>query len=485
MSFRPEHPSLPEGTVVAGKLRIVRELGIGGMGTVYEVEHELTRHRRALKILHARAAQEPSAVTRFLREASAAARIGNAHIAETFDAGRLDTGEPYLVMELLEGETLDQRLQRVGAIGPAELAELVSQACDGVQAAHDAGIVHRDLKPENLFVTVRDGRPFVKVLDFGISKFDSARTGGLAVTTEGVLIGTPYYMPPEQVRGEKTIDAKADVYALGVILYECAAGARPYEARTVEHLAVLIHEGKPIPLAERNPSLPSSFCGTVHRAMAVERDQRFQSARELADALAPMVSLASLPSAAPTAGKGPSVAAHAGHTIPPNGRVVIRPSSAPRALDFVTTASPISSSVTATGLAETMSSDPAPPPGRRRPSSRSLVVAMVVAMAAGGGILAVTMSARPGASAASPNTGATPTPLLSVTAAPAPPVESVFVAPSASSSAGAASSAGPVRPANPGARPALPIASPAPGPAAIPPKSRVDQSGLAGENPFR
>src|SRR5450432_3925243 len=392
MSFRPEHPSLPEGTLVAGKLRIVRELGIGGMGTVYEVEHELTRHRRALKILHARAAQEPSAVARFLREASAAARIGNAHIAETFDAGRLDTGEPYLVMELLEGETLDQRLQRVGAIGPSELAELVSQACDGVQAAHDAGIVHRDLKPENLFVTVRDGRPFVKILDFGISKFDSVRTGSLGVTTEGALIGTPYYMPPEQVRGEKTIDAKADVYALGVILYECAAGARPYEANTVEHLAVLIHQGKATPLAERVPSLPPAFCEVVHRAMAVERDQRFQSARELADALAPMVSLASLASlasAAPTAGRGPSVAAHAGHTIPPNGRVVIRPSSA----------------VTATGLAETMSSDPAPPPGRRRPSSRSLVVAMVVAMAAGGGILAVTMSARPGASAASPNTG--------------------------------------------------------------------------------
>ncbi len=153
------------------------------------------------------------------------------------------------------------------------------------------------------------------------------------MTTEGILIGTPYYMPPEQVRGEKTIDAKADVYALGVILYECAAGVRPYEANTVEHLAVLIHEGKAMPLAERNPSLPPVFCATVHRAMAVDRDQRFQSARELAEALGPMRS-----SSAPSAMAQPG----------PSGRVVIRPSSAPRALDFVTTAAPISASVTKT-----------------------------------------------------------------------------------------------------------------------------------------
>jgi serine/threonine protein kinase len=477
MSFRPDHPSLPEGTVVAGKLRIVRELGVGGMGTVYEVEHELTRHRRALKILHARAAQEPSAVARFLREASAAARIANAHIAETFDAGRLDTGEPYLVMELLEGETLDQRLQRLGPLEPAELADLVQQACDGVQAAHDAGIVHRDLKPENLFVITREGLPFLKILDFGISKFDSVRTGSLGVTTEGVLIGTPYYMPPEQVRGEKTIDAKADVYALGVILYECAAGVRPYEANTVEHLAVLIHEGKAMPLAARNPSLPPAFCATVHRAMAVDRDQRFQSARELAEALGPM-----------RASSAPSAMAHPG----PSGRVVIRPSSAPRALDFVTTAAPISASVTATGLAETMASDPPPAPAPPPASSRrALAIAAFAVVAAGGGILALTWSPRSAAPAVSPNNAATVTAPPSVTAVlvPPPPLESASAI--LSPSATPAVSAAPAASAHPGARPSAslgsssPAASPTSRPSPNAPKSRVDQNGLAGENPFR
>jgi serine/threonine protein kinase len=476
MSSRPEHPSLPEGAVVAGKLRIVRELGVGGMGTVYEVEHELTRHRRALKILHARGAQEPNAVARFLREASAAARIGNAHIAETFDAGRLDTGEPYLVMELLEGETLDERLQRLGAIHPGELADLVIQACDGIQAAHDAGIVHRDLKPENLFVTVRDGLPFVKILDFGISKFDSVRTGSLGVTTEGALIGTPYYMPPEQVRGEKTIDAKADVYALGVILYECVAGARPYEANTVEHLAVLIHQGKAMPLAERVPSLPPAFCDVVHRAMAVEREQRFQSARELAEALASVSARAS------------GAAAEAPATTPPNGRVVIRPSSSPRALDFVTTAAPISSSVTATGLAETMASDPPPPPGPTRASGRrSLVVAAVAVVAAGGAVLALGLRPASAPPAVTPFAVTPAEP--SVTADPAatavlatPPAESAIVLPAALTGADASSSASPARSASPSLRPQPSLASPAPGPAT---KSRVDQTGLAGENPFR
>jgi serine/threonine-protein kinase len=475
MALRPEHVSLPEGTVVAGKLRVVRELGVGGMGTVYEVEHELTRHRRALKILHARAAQAPTAVARFLREASAAARIGNAHIAETFDAGRLENGEPYLLMELLEGETLDQRVQRLGSLVPAELVDLVGQACDGVQAAHDAGIVHRDLKPENLFVTTREGRPFLKILDFGISKFDADRTGSLGVTNEGVLIGTPYYMPPEQVRGEKTIDAKADVYALGVILYECAAGARPYEANSVEHLAVLIHEGKAVPLAERNPSLPASFCAAVHRAMAVERDDRFGSARELSEALAASMGSArrSTPVSAPPGD-------HA------SGRVVIRPSSAPRALDFVTTAAPISSSVTATGLAETMATEPPPPPAASR---RPLVFAVLAVVVGGGGALAMKLASRPAPTPASPNDTAAVTMSASPSAVLAPPpAESAVVAPAASGapavSPPASASVEPSSAAS--ARPSSSPAKPAPlAPASSSSKSRVDQSGLAGENPFR
>jgi len=278
--------SLVTGSLIAGKFRVVRELGVGGMGAVYEVEHELTKHRRALKVLRPGASGD--VVERFVREASAAARIGSAHVAQTFDAGRLDDGSPYLLMELLEGETIEDRLLRAGPIAQGELADLVHQACDGVHAAHLAGIIHRDLKPGNLFIESRDGRPFVKILDFGISKFDEGRTGAPGLTKDGSVMGTPHYMAPEQVLGSVSIDARTDVYALGVILYECACGSRPFEAGSVQHLAVLIHEGRPVPLEQRKPSLAGAFCDVVRRAMAPEAQERFATAQALADALAPL-----------------------------------------------------------------------------------------------------------------------------------------------------------------------------------------------------
>ncbi|HEY0467594.1 MAG TPA: serine/threonine-protein kinase, partial [Polyangiaceae bacterium] len=273
--------ALAPGTVLAGKFRVVSRLGEGGMGAVYEIEHELTKHRRALKLLHRSMAELPSVVERFLREASAAGRVGNPHIVETFDAGVLETGEPYLVMEILRGQPLSSRIA-AGPMPLAEVVDLVGQAAAGVHAAHQAGIVHRDLKPDNLFITEgADGRPFVKILDFGISKFDPQTTGGLQLTQEGAALGTPYYMPPEQIRGEGSLDARADVYALGVILYECLAGVRPFEAETLPHLAVLIHTGQPQPIAERRPDLPAGFAALVHGAMATDRGRRTQSADEL------------------------------------------------------------------------------------------------------------------------------------------------------------------------------------------------------------
>ncbi|HVW30828.1 MAG TPA: protein kinase [Polyangiaceae bacterium] len=276
-----EDPSaLEPGTVLAGRFRVVRCMGVGGMGAVYEIEHELTKHRRALKLLHAVMAQNTAVVERFLREASAAGRVGNQHIVETFDAGTLESGEPYLVMEMLRGQTLSDRIAR-GPMPIAEVVDLVGQACDGVQAAHDAGIVHRDLKPDNLFVVDVEGRPFVKILDFGISKFDPNKTGGLALTQEGAALGTPYYMSPEQIRGEIKLDARTDVYALGVILYECIAGQRPFEAEALTQLAVLIHVGKPPPLSQLRPDVPPGLADVVARAMATDPAQRIATAREL------------------------------------------------------------------------------------------------------------------------------------------------------------------------------------------------------------
>ena len=469
MQSPPEDSTYAPGTLVASRLRVVRIIGVGGMGTVYEVEHELTKHHRALKILHARAARQPSVVERFVREASAAARVANAHVAETFDAGKLDTGEPYLLMELIDGETLDQRLQRTGTIEVGELTDLVHQACEGVHAAHQAGIVHRDLKPENLIVTVRDGAPFLKILDFGISKFDSERTGALGITTEGSVMGTPYYMSPEQVLASPSLDARTDVYSLGVILYECACGVRPYEAQSVEHLAVLIHEGKATPVDVRQPGLPAAFCAAVHRAMAVDRNARFSTARELAEAIAPL--------------RTPAAGTRAVSWSSPPVRVVIRPSGPPptetpsHLAGAVTT-----SSGTATGLADTKASDLPVTAARRTSGWWWVAAAGALAAAAAAGTVVLSSHAAPPSPASLIRNEPEPIPLP----IPAPSASVSVALPPATPSAAPASLA--VRP-TPSARPngaaSAPALASAPAPVPAGSKSRSDQNGLAGENPFR
>jgi len=276
---------LPPGTVLADRFRVVRQVGSGGMGSVYEIVHVLTEHRRALKLLNAEWMKEEDAVERFLREASAAGRIGNPHIVETFDAGRLPTGEPYLVMELLQGQTLAERLERGGVLPIDELIDLARQACEGVQAAHEAGIVHRDLKPENLYLIQREGRPFVKLLDFGVSKF-SRRTALERSTVGRQFVGTPLYMSPEQLRGE-SVDGRTDVYALGVILYECATGTHPYPGGDLTSVIAQVLDGvRRGPVSKARPDLPSGLSEVVERAMERDREQRIPSPRALSLELA-------------------------------------------------------------------------------------------------------------------------------------------------------------------------------------------------------
>ncbi len=269
------------GTVLVGKYRVVGVLGTGGMGTVYDVVHEQIGKRRALKILHPREELSTEAVHRFQREMKADAVIQNAHIVEVFDAGELEADQPYVVMERLDGQTLSDWLRCRAELRVDEICDLVAQACEGVQAAHDAGIIHRDLKPANLFVTMREGKPFVKILDFGIAKFSLPNADDFTVTREGVLVGTPCYMAPEQIRGQTDLDRRVDVYALGVILYESVAGRVPYRADSLAHLGALVCEGKPTPLRAINPAMPQFFCDVVARAMAVDRANRFGTAGEL------------------------------------------------------------------------------------------------------------------------------------------------------------------------------------------------------------
>lgn len=291
---RPVSTAPQPGDLLADKFRIVRTLGSGGMGSVFEVEHVLTKHRRALKLLHrGLMLTSANAVPRFLREASAAGRIGNPHIVETFDAGQLPDGAPYIVMELLQGKTLSDLLEsEPGGLAVEPVCDILCQACDAIAAAHAAGIVHRDLKPDNLFVVsagshVGPGaRPHVKVLDFGVSKFDEALGEDRKLTATGTTLGTPLYMAPEQLAGDPNADGRVDVYALGVVLYELLTGLTPYPGPSVVQLVLQMHQGAFTPLRELRPDLPLALDAVVARALAFEPSARFPNAALLRQAIA-------------------------------------------------------------------------------------------------------------------------------------------------------------------------------------------------------
>jgi serine/threonine-protein kinase len=280
---------VPEGGVptltgaLERRLRIVRRLGDGGMGTVWEVEHLLTKHRRALKILHAEQAGRPDVVERFLREASVAGKLRSPHVVETFDAGVLEDGRPFVLMELIDGKSL--HVLSVEGIGrePERVVRLLCQICEGMIVAHEKGVIHRDLKPENVIVTPDES---VKILDFGISKFLEPEEVKASVTREGALIGTPHYMSPEQALG-RTVDVRTDVYAIGAMAYELLSGKLPYDAPRLPELLIRIHEGKHLLLEELAPHVALPLASVVERAMHGNLESRYPTMKILRDALAP------------------------------------------------------------------------------------------------------------------------------------------------------------------------------------------------------
>ncbi|HJL17162.1 MAG TPA: protein kinase [Sandaracinaceae bacterium LLY-WYZ-13_1] len=271
------------GTVIGGRYRVDRVLGKGGMGVVLAGSHELTGRKVAIKVLLPELAKDADVLGRFFQEAKAAAALNHPNVVDTLDMGT-EGGEPYLVLELLEGESLGERLEAHGQLPPGDLLPILLPVIDALAAAHDHGIVHRDLKPENIFIaTDARGRAVPKVLDFGIAKLVEGETA--VATRTGGILGTPQYMSPEQAMGEKTVGPESDVWSMGAVLYECLGGRPAFSAPTVAALMMQICSVDPAPLTHWAPSLDPRIARVVHAALTRDREERLATMEALGAAL--------------------------------------------------------------------------------------------------------------------------------------------------------------------------------------------------------
>lgn len=254
------------------------------MGAVYLAEHPEIGRRVAIKVLRPELIKDPQLLLRFLNEARAANAIRHPNIIEILDSGTTDDGTPYLVMELLEGEVLSGRIRRLGRLPVADAMEFSYQVASALAAAHEKGIIHRDLKPDNLFIVADPSdasRERIKVLDFGIAKLQAYPTGGGMQTRTGTLMGTPVYMSPEQCLGTKTVDARSDVYALGIIIYEMLTGAPPFLSEGFGELVNMHLNTRPLPLRQLDPTIPQGLSDAVAKALEKSPEARQRSAAEL------------------------------------------------------------------------------------------------------------------------------------------------------------------------------------------------------------
>lgn len=287
MSTDPNQQHPKPGEVLAGKYVVERVVGAGGMGVVVAARHEELDRRVALKFLLPAAARAGDAKARFLREARAAVGLKSEHVARVLDVGTLESGAPYIVMEYLEGSDLRDLVERRGPLPTEEAVDYVLQAAEAVAEAHALGIVHRDLKPANLFVTARnDGTAMVKVLDFGISKvLQTTASADHGLTGTDVVMGSPSYMSPEQIRSAKHVDTRTDIWALGVVLYELLTATPPFDGDNVATLSAQICMDAAAPIEA--PGVPEGLSAVVMRCLEKAPEARYQNLAELAVALAP------------------------------------------------------------------------------------------------------------------------------------------------------------------------------------------------------
>ncbi len=279
-----------EGDVLAGKYRVERVLGAGGMGVVVAAHHIHLDEKVALKFLLPGALGDSEAVARFAREARNAVKIKSEHVARVFDVGTLETGAPYMVMEYLNGVDLAGWLRQRGPLSFEETIDFVLQAGEAIAEAHSLGIVHRDLKPANLFcIRSADRRPTIKVLDFGISKMTgaSASASNMSLTKTAALMGSPFYMSPEQMEGTRAVDSLTDIWALGVILHELLTGKVPFHGDTVTEVAVKVGTRAPPPLRDFRPDAPEGLQAVIFRCLEKDRQRRYPDVSALALALLP------------------------------------------------------------------------------------------------------------------------------------------------------------------------------------------------------